>query len=42
MEIFGVPQSPKLGELINSLKEAQLDGDVVTKDDALEYIKSLL
>lgn len=42
MEIFGVKQSPKLGELINSLKEAQLDGDVVTKDDALEYIKSLL
>ena len=42
MEIFGVKQSPKLGELINSLKEAQLDGDVVTKDDARESIKSLL
>lgn len=42
MNIFGLSPSPKLGELINSLKEAQLDGDVVTKDDAIEYIRSLL
>lgn len=41
MKILNLKPSQQLGEIINSLKEAQLAGDVVTKDDALKYIKGM-
>ena len=41
MEIKNIPQSPELGKIINALKEAQLNGDIVTRDDAIEFIKNL-
>ena len=41
MEILGIKQGPILGELLNSLKEAQFNGDINTKDEAIEYIKKI-
>lgn len=41
MSIIGISQSPVLGVLINSLKEAQLNGDIVTKDEAIEFVKGV-
>ena len=39
MEILNITQSPKLGEIIKSLHEAQMDSEVITKEDAIEFIK---
>ena len=38
MEILNIKQSPKLGEIISALKEAQISGDVNTKQEAVDYI----
>ena len=38
MKIKGIKQSPLLGEIINALKEAQISGDVVTKEDAIDFV----
>jgi hypothetical protein len=40
MELLGIDQSPKLGEIIAELKEAQLDGNINTKDDAINFVLS--
>lgn len=40
MEILHLNPSPKLGQIVNSLKEAQLSGEVNTKEEALTFIKS--
>lgn len=40
MELLGICQSPKLGEIIAELKEAQLDGNINTKDDAINFVLS--
>lgn len=40
MEILKIKPSKKLGEIIKSLQEAQLAGEIITKDEALEFIKS--
>ena len=40
MEIKGIKQSPELGNIINALKEAQLNGDIITKEDAIEFVKT--
>ena len=39
MQIKNIKQSPKLGEIMNALKEAQINGDIVTKDEAIEFVK---
>lgn len=41
MKIKGIKQSPELGKIINTLKEAQLNGDITTKQEAIDFIKSL-
>ena len=41
MQIKRIKQSPELGEIINALKEAQLNGDVNTKDEAIAFVKKL-
>lgn len=38
MQILNISQSPKLGKIINELKEAQISGDVTTKNDAINFI----
>lgn len=40
MKIKNINQSPILGEIISALKEAQINGDVITKDDAVEFVKN--
>lgn len=42
MEIFNIKPSKELGVLIESLKEAQISGDVTTKEEAIGHVKSLL
>ena len=41
MEIKGIKQSPELGKIISALKEAQLNGDVNSKDEAIDFVKGL-
>lgn len=41
MEILNIPAAPKLGELINELKEAQIAGVVKTREEAISFIQSL-
>ncbi len=39
MEILHIEQGPKLGKIINALKEAQISGDVTTKQEAVDFVK---
>ena len=41
MEILSIGPSPKLGQIIAQLQEAQEDGEVTTKSEAIEFIKLL-
>lgn len=41
MDLLGIQQSPLLGKIIKSLNEAQLNGEVNTKEDAIIFIKGL-
>lgn len=41
MEILNIKPSPKLGEIINAINEAQLNGDITTHEEAVNYIKNL-
>ena len=41
MEITGLNQSPKLGEIIEQLHEAQLNQEVNTRYEAVEFVKNL-
>ena len=41
MQILNIKPSPKLGEILNTLHEAQLNGEVNTKEEAVIYIKNL-
>jgi hypothetical protein len=40
MEILNIKQSPILGKIINELHEAQLNEEVNTKEEAVEFVKS--
>lgn len=39
MELLQIKQSPELGEIIKQLKEAQLSGDINSKEEAIEFVK---
>lgn len=39
MKILKIPPSPLLGKILNDLHEAQISGDVNTKEEAIEFIK---
>lgn len=41
MKILNIKPSRRLGELIKALREAQLSGDITTKDEAVEFINKL-
>lgn len=41
MEILNIKAGPKLGDIIEALKEAQIEGIVKSKDEAVEFIKNL-
>lgn len=38
MEILNIKPSPKLGEIINAVNEAQLNGDILTHEDAVRFV----
>ena len=40
MDILKISPSPKLGEIMKALQEAQLNGDVITKEHAITFIKN--
>ncbi len=40
-EITGVEKGKQLGEIINTLKNAQISGDVITKEDAIDFLKKM-
>ena len=39
MKILEIKPSAKLGEIVDALKEAQMASDVVTKEEAVEFVK---
>lgn len=41
MEILNIKPSPKLGEIMNTLHDAQLNGDVMTYEEAVKFIQNL-
>ena len=42
MELFSLKPSPILGKILTEIKEAQLNGDVNTKSDAIRYARIIL
>lgn len=42
IEQFKIKPSPKLGEIITQLKEAQLSGEINTKSEAIYYVRNIL
>ena len=42
MKILQIKQSPELGKIINELHEAQLNGDITTKEQAESFVKSFV
>ena len=42
MKILNISPSPKLGKIMNALHEAQINGDVITKEHALEFVKNFI
>ncbi len=42
MEICNIPQSPRLGEVIKALREAQMSSEVKTRNEAVEFVKNFL
>ena len=42
MEILNIKQSPILGNIINELKEAQLNEEVNTKEEAIAFVKNFV
>ena len=39
MKIKGIKQSPLLGEILTALHEAQISGDITTKEEAEDFVK---
>ena len=40
MKVLHIEKGPILGKIISELKEAQLNGEIGTKDDAIKYVKA--
>ena len=40
MEILDITPSPKLGEIMEALKEAQISGEVNSVEEAVEFVKT--
>jgi tRNA nucleotidyltransferase/poly(A) polymerase len=41
MQILNIKPSKRLGEVVNALTEAQISGEVLTKEDAIKFVKTL-
>lgn len=42
MKLLNIKPSPQLGQILEALKEAQISGDIATKEEAIEFIKGNL
>jgi tRNA nucleotidyltransferase/poly(A) polymerase len=42
MEVFGLKEGPRLGELLEAVREAQAAGEIRTRQEALGYVRVLL
>ena len=42
MEEFGLEEGPRIGELLEGVREAQVEDEVRTKEEALALVKDLL
>ena len=42
MSMFNLKPSPELGKIIKGIKEGQLNGDINTKAEAIDYVRSIL
>jgi poly(A) polymerase len=42
METFGLEEGPRLGELLEAVREAQAAGEIRTRREALDYVKRVL
>ncbi len=42
INIFGLSPGPKIGELLEAVREAQASGELTTKEEAISYIERLL
>jgi poly(A) polymerase len=42
METFGLEEGPRLGELLEAVREAQAVGEIRTRREALDYVKRVL
>ncbi|MFH0701954.1 MAG: HD domain-containing protein [bacterium] len=41
MKILNIPEGPKVGKIVKALKEAQISGDINTKEEAVGFIVDL-
>ena len=41
MQILNIKPSKRLGEIMDALHEAQISGDVITKEHAIEFVKNM-
>ena len=41
MKILNIKPSRKIGIIIQMIQEAQLSGEITTKEDAINYIKNI-
>jgi hypothetical protein len=42
INIFGMSPGPKIGELLEAVREAQASGELTTREEALSYIRKQL
>lgn len=42
MSEFGLPEGPRIGSLLESLREAQAAGEVADREQALAFVRSEL
>ena len=42
MQILNIKPSKRLGEIMDALHDAQISGDVITKEHAIEFVKNLV
>ena len=42
ISIFGMSPGPRIGELLEAVREAQASGEVATREEALSYLREQL
>jgi hypothetical protein len=42
IDIFGMKPGPRIGELLEQVRESQASGELTTREEALDYIRNIL